>query len=159
PVCALGFGSCDGNAANGCEANLNTSTSSCGGCGKSCTNPNGTAACVGGACTPTCFAGFGNCDGNAANGCETNINTSTSNCGACGNVCTNANGGTTCVNGACVPTCTGTFKDCDGNPNNGCETDTSSSLTSCGACGQACSNNHGTPSCNSGACAIACNAG
>lgn len=32
-------------------------------------------------------AGFGNCDGNAANGCETHLNTP-ANCGGCGVVCT-----------------------------------------------------------------------
>jgi hypothetical protein len=31
--------------------------------------------CTGGSCSPTCAAGFGDCDGNAANGCETAINT------------------------------------------------------------------------------------
>jgi len=43
--------------------------------------------CASGACTFTCNGGFGDCDGTASNGCETNLATSTANCGACGSVC------------------------------------------------------------------------
>jgi hypothetical protein len=48
---------------------------------------NATSACVSGACQVTCSAGFANCDGNAANGCETALMTDTRNCGACGVIC------------------------------------------------------------------------
>jgi hypothetical protein len=37
-------------------------------------------------CTPTCNAGFANCDGDPNDGCEANLS-STSSCGACGVVC------------------------------------------------------------------------
>jgi hypothetical protein len=40
----------------------------------------------GGSQPPTCLAGFGDCDGDPANGCEAPLDSS-SNCGACGNVC------------------------------------------------------------------------
>jgi hypothetical protein len=43
--------------------------------------------CAGGACTVTaCVGGFGNCDGNPANGCEANLTSDPSNCGGCGRV-------------------------------------------------------------------------
>jgi hypothetical protein len=48
-----------------------------------------------------CPTGFGNCDFNAGNGCETNLRTSASNCGACNRVCPSG----TCDNGLC--TCLG----------------------------------------------------
>lgn len=69
-------------------ANLQTDVTHCGTCGNACSASNGTAGCVAGACTVTsCDAGFGDCDGNAANGCETNINTNASHCAACGIRC------------------------------------------------------------------------
>ncbi|MFO0624533.1 MAG: hypothetical protein U0325_02875 [Polyangiales bacterium] len=37
-----------------------------------------------GRCENTCRPGFGECDGNDANGCESNLATSTSHCGGCG---------------------------------------------------------------------------
>jgi hypothetical protein len=41
-----------------------------------------------------------------------------------------------CEDGNCV--CTGGFDDCDGSPENGCETDLASSEDHCGACGHGC---------------------
>ena len=45
-TCNAGFGNCDANSANGCEATLATDKLNCGTCGKSC----GTQDCVNGAC-------------------------------------------------------------------------------------------------------------
>lgn len=60
-------------------------------------------------------------------------------CGACGNRCSFANAGATCVAGACVPgACAPGFADCDGNPANGCEADILFNPDSCGACGNVC---------------------
>ncbi len=52
--------------------------------------------CGGGKC---CAQGTGNCDGNGANGCETQLGGDPNNCGKCGHVCAN---NTICSNGACV---------------------------------------------------------
>jgi hypothetical protein len=49
-----------------------------------------------------CNAGFGDCDGMAANGCETNTTSSAQNCGSCGRVC--ANNVPYCFNSACTAT-------------------------------------------------------
>lgn len=50
--------------------------------------PNAAVACVGGDCVITaCDAGFRDCDGNVANGCETSIQDDPRNCGRCGHVC------------------------------------------------------------------------
>ena len=99
-TCNAGFANCDGNAANGCETDISTSTANCGACGAVCTTPNGIGACVNGVCRiGACNPGFADCNGNAADGCETNVNTSATNCGSCGRVCAS---GTMCVSGVCV---------------------------------------------------------
>ena len=99
-TCNPGMGDCDGNAANGCEINGLTDVNNCGGCGVRCsTGDGGAAACVAGRCVTSivCAAGRGDCDGNAANGCETDLTTSSLHCGRCGNSC----GTSTCSAGAC----------------------------------------------------------
>jgi alpha-tubulin suppressor-like RCC1 family protein len=45
-----------------------------------------------------CAEGTGNCDGNAANACETSLSTSAAHCGACGTVC---GAGEACLSGSC----------------------------------------------------------
>ena len=45
--CSAGFGDCDGNAANGCEANTKTDAKNCGGCGIVCPQYD---VCTNGAC-------------------------------------------------------------------------------------------------------------
>ena len=160
--CNTGFADCDHNAANGCESNLSTDVQNCGTCGVVCSANNATSACSAGACRiAACNPGFGDCDGNASNGCETNLLTSVNNCGACGNVCSVANATPACSAGICqVGPCTAGFGDCDGNASNGCETNLLTSVNNCGACGRACSAPNAVSSCSAGACAIAsCNAG
>ncbi|APR82662.1 fibronectin type III domain protein [Minicystis rosea] len=48
--------------------------------------------------TPACSAGTADCDGNAANGCEVNLQSDPGNCGACGQACA---AGQICTQGAC----------------------------------------------------------
>lgn len=92
--CRQGFANCNGNAADGCEANLAASVSSCGACGRVCaagrTCTNG--ACVGG--SAVCPAGMAYCGGLSC----TNITTDVRNCGTCGRVCPT---GSACVGGVC----------------------------------------------------------
>jgi len=59
----------------------------------------GYAGCTGGNCgIASCWANYGDCDGLVANGCETDLRTSVTNCGACGNVCPPvANGTPACI--------------------------------------------------------------
>ena len=72
----------------------------CGACGKPCTTPNGTPACVYGVCHVTaCAAGFADCNRDPSDGCEENLQTSALNCGACGQACTVG----PCTAGACGP--------------------------------------------------------
>src|SRR5438309_184051 len=63
---------------------------------------------------------------------------------SCGGDCADMS----CSRGLCCPP---GFGNCDGDPNNVCETNTGSDAKSCGACGAACPMN--LPSCRSGHCA------
>jgi hypothetical protein len=99
-ACTAGYGNCDSNLGNGCEVDFATSVTHCGRCANPCTFANASATCELGACRPgTCAAGFGNCDGNANNGCEVALATSATHCGICGRACV---GGASCVAGACA---------------------------------------------------------
>ncbi|MBK6536055.1 MAG: hypothetical protein IPF99_42940 [Deltaproteobacteria bacterium] len=160
-ACAMGFADCDGDATNGCEVDTRASASHCGACGARCAPANATAACVAGVCTVgSCATGFGDCDGNATNGCETDLPVSVSHCGACGNRCpANPNAAPVCVAGSCSSVCTAGFADCDSNPATGCEVDVRVDSANCGSCGRACSNVGGTSTCTTGACVLRCTRG
>lgn len=95
PPCPSGQTRCS----TGC-VDTRTSVTNCNGCGITCATPtNATPACTASACgIASCNAGFGNCDGNAANGCETNTQTNRLHCGACGNVCASG----VCSAGVCL---------------------------------------------------------
>lgn len=111
-ACTAPFASCDANAANGCEINTSTDANNCNGCGNKCSdvvkNVVGTISCGSSTCTYSgvCADGWGDCDGNKSNGCETNLKTSATHCGSCPNACSAPTLGTAiCVDGACDFTC------------------------------------------------------
>jgi hypothetical protein len=163
-TCNSGFGDCDKRPETGCETNLSNTTSDCGACSAACTNDHGMTACVpagsGGKCSPTCGTGFGDCDGNPSNGCETAESNDLSNCGACGKACNLANATAACTNGACtIAACTSGFADCDNNAANGCEANLQTDPAHCSSCSKACDSTNGTPSCTAGACSITCTIG
>jgi hypothetical protein len=150
-ACAAGFADCDGVAMNGCETDIRTSVPSCGACGRACAPANATGVCAAGACrVGACNTGFADCDGDPANGCEVNTQSSGTHCGACNAVCAPANASGACVAGRCtVASCNAGRGDCDGNAGNGCEVDTTSSLAHCGGCARACAS---AQTCAAGAC-------
>jgi hypothetical protein len=63
-LCNTAHGNCDGNPANGCEADFTTDTRHCGGCGRACPSGQG---CRNGVCTST--AGVLTCSSQAAIAC------------------------------------------------------------------------------------------
>jgi hypothetical protein len=91
--CPQGEGLCGGRCVR-----LDTETN-CGACGVVVpTRPNASPVCHSGAAALRCNPGFGDCDGNAANGCEAAL-TDVTRCGACGVACA---GGQSCIGGRCA---------------------------------------------------------
>jgi hypothetical protein len=142
PSCAGGTGDCDEDAGNGCEVDLMQDAKHCGRCDLACSSAD--CSCQGGKIVTVCPSGRADCDGNPANGCEVNIETSMQDCGSCGRLChTNGHDAITavCTSGQCRLTCQSELfpeLDCDGNPDNGCETSIWTDNQNCGACGVRC---------------------
>jgi hypothetical protein len=91
--CDPGYLDCDGNPSNGCETAIGLSN--CGTCGSICQPANavGAVCSASSGCGYTSCAPYGtsgalylDCDGNTANGCESNPS-AVSTCGSCGNQC------------------------------------------------------------------------
>jgi hypothetical protein len=160
--CNTGFANCNNQYSDGCEVNTTNNVNNCGICGKICAVANGTPNCVASACgVAGCNVGFKNCNNNPTDGCEVNTQTDPNNCGACGTVCSVANGTAGCSNGMCtVASCNAGYTDCDNNPTNGCEVHTGVDVNNCGVCGKVCSVPNATASCTGGTCTVGlCNAG
>jgi hypothetical protein len=136
----------------------------CGSCGSDCTslaNVSGPTSCTSGQCSfpvSSCAAGWADCNGNAADGCETDV-TNPAHCGTCSNacgagmpVCSGSGSNSACVSGCPTSTptlCTGTCVDTTTNANH------------CGSCGNACTTTvaHAQPTCASSGCTFTCNSG
>jgi hypothetical protein len=92
-----------------------------------------------------CEPGFADCNGQASDGCETDLESDESNCGRCGNDCAagfQVSSGT-CEEGTCaVEACEGTWADCDGLSENGCEVQTEDDRDHCGGCSVTCVPGH-----------------
>ncbi|KAL4440419.1 hypothetical protein ABPG75_003420 [Micractinium tetrahymenae] len=119
--CMADYTDCDGNTATGCEAHL-LSNSSCGACDITCS------------AAETC----------TASGCECLDQdfTKPTNCGTCSNTCGDNE---TCTSVDPVGTdpanqclCNAGFADCDGNCDNGIETDITDPNYNCSACNDTC---------------------
>lgn len=97
PPCPPGQTAC---APNAC-VDLATDPESCGRCGARCTLNHARAACASGSCAVgACESGFADCNGLPGDGCEENVRTSASSCGACKNACAAPN---ECFRGQCGP--------------------------------------------------------
>ena len=153
--CSGSYRDCDGNAANGCEVDALSDAAHCGTCGNACTAPHAALACTGGACTlGSCASGWGNCNGIAADGCETSTQSDLLNCGGCFRSCPNVPfAAPTCGSGVCGFTCLAGRADCNGVASDGCESALASDAANCGTCGHACSAGQ---VCDTGVCAASC---
>ncbi len=100
-TCACTLTSCPSDAGLQC-VDTQSDINHCGGCTTTCPSPgpNETPICNAGNCSQQCISPFADCDGISSNGCEANLQTSSTNCGACGRSC---NGGA-CVSGMCPVT-------------------------------------------------------
>ena len=107
-VCVSSCG--DLTLCGGACVDLNTNASHCGRCNNACPpRPNTTPACAAGGCVTTCTGTFGDCDGSAVTGCESDLQTSAQHCGACNRACA---AGQTCAAGTCTGGTTPTARSC-----------------------------------------------
>jgi len=132
---------CDGVVDNGAAA--------------SCSLPHARPECLIGICEiAACDVGHDDCNGTAADGCETETQTDATNCGLCGRRCpARPNSIPSCASGTCSAECMLSFGDCDAVASNGCETPLRSALN-CGACGRSCRPIRGLGSCATGTCVV-----
>ncbi|HLK35557.1 MAG TPA: hypothetical protein VKU41_02310, partial [Polyangiaceae bacterium] len=154
-VCSAGYTDCDLLSPNGCEVHTAADPNNCGSCGHVCQLAHATAACGAGTCAiASCAPGYKDCDGNASNGCETDL-TLPASCGDCNTTCSGAT--PLCAASSCVSGCPAA------NPtlcNGGTCVNTTNDSHNCGTCGHACNLPNASSTCSSGACVIAsCNAG
>ena len=160
--CYPNFADCNGSPNDGCELNTSYDPQNCGACGNKCEYDNGVGSCWQQSCKlEQCNDGWRDCDMDTSNGCEAEIASSVTNCGACGNECNSANGTPSCVEGTCELTCDEGFEDCNGDPADGCEVDTRNNPLHCGGCGNVCDYENATPACaanasGQGECLLAC---
>ena len=128
-TCLPNYADCNPQV-DGCETSVLSDKNHCGACGTACTDTTTTHfKCDNGQCAlDVCSGNAGDCDHNASNGCETDLNTP-SHCGACTAVCpTYPNATPGCPNGSCTSACNNPqYQDCDsathnGSDSNGCET-------------------------------------
>jgi len=155
-ACDAGFGDCDQDPATGCEAELALDAQNCGACGTVCSFAHAAASCAANACVlGACEAGFGDCDGDAASGCEATLATDAANCGECGHAC---EADESCQAGGCVAGgCDAGLADCNQDPADGCEVTLATDAANCGECGHAC---EADESCQAGECVTGgCDAG
>ncbi len=163
-ACGTRHKDCNAAAADGCEIDTFRDANNCGACGNVCPGgANAAGVCNVGKCQLACQASFLDCNGDPADGCETNGASDTTNCGNCGNTCT-AVGPTTiaCAAGSCITTaCTGSNRTCKSGPIDSCEINSASDVQNCGACGKQCAAvANGIPGCAASNCGISsCNTG
>ncbi len=164
PKCNDGYGDCDGDPSNGCEAALDTKDN-CAVCGNTCgagqeckfdiLRDRYGCACPDGQtwCDAFCFGTtcFGTC---------VDLSSDLISCGACGVSCASeaAFDSTNsvqpvCSSGVCTLTCRQGQADCNGNVTDGCEVNTDSDPRNCGACGRTCDAVAGQ-ACVSGRCVV-----
>jgi len=139
-ACQAGWGDCNHDPADGCEANLDLDPANCGRCASACRVPNAIAGCSGACYIAACGFGWDDCNGDAADGCEQSVLADLKNCGACGFSCPPAvHAQVGCQNATCLlSACQVGFSDCDGLASNGCEVASGVDLKNCGACGNVC---------------------
>jgi hypothetical protein len=130
---------------DGCETSTASDPKNCGACGNECLAGQ---ECVGGKCL---------CPNDGTTLCRgecVNLQNDPLNCGSCGSACLDPNpknGGPQCIQGECVHQCYPGFADCDGDLDNGCETNIRTSQRNCGSCGTECDIAAGQP-CVEGVC-------
>lgn len=153
---------CDSDPTTGCEAPLLSDPLNCGGCNVSCMKANTTSFCNGGNCNIMgCLNNYGDCNLIAIDGCETNLGNTIAHCGGCNLLCDIPNATESCVPsqqtglGVCTfGACTGSFKNCNLDINDGCEVDSSNDVNNCSSCFNQCNFANAAESCVNSTCVM-----
>src|SRR5207247_2092926 len=99
----------------------------------------GVARCANSCYLTACEYGWGDCNYDSDDGCETPVSSDARNCGGCNRPCGAApNAQATCINAFCSVRCAGGWGDCDLVAQNGCEVNLATDDANCGACGKVC---------------------
>lgn len=153
--CEDGFGDCNARTTDGCETDLSAAPQHCGRCGNACpAGSHQSSSCASGECRTRCDEGWGDCNGRADDGCETDLGANALHCGRCDNACVARPRQTVaCTAGTCVRSCEANFADCNGLDPDGCEVDTRVDDAHCGACGTRCA---ASEACVVGRCTARC---
>src|SRR5262249_12646444 len=141
-ACVSGFGHCTIDPNDGCETDL-TRPSTCGSCTMTCAPPLGLCTTMGGVakCSSSCTAPTPDlCSSKCVD-----TKSDPKNCNSCGHACgslphVQPQAPTQCSGGACVvppSSCVPGFAHCTANPDDGCETSTTTT-SNCGGCGVTC---------------------
>ena len=146
--CPAGLDNCLGDCVD-----FDTDPQHCSGCDSPCAYPNAEGLCVGSSCSMgACDANWGDCNGGAIDGCETDLTSDDSHCSQCNDPCT---GGTWCWQSACTDQCPGGLSNCSGN----C-VDLVNDPQHCGACDTPCDYPNAAGSCAASTCSMgACDGG
>jgi hypothetical protein len=144
-----GYEDCDLDGKT-CETDLATNVAHCGNCQTACVftndSPHATAVCAAGSCGLRCSDGYGDCDANYENGCETKLTDDAEHCGACSTKCTAEHATPVCVAGRCERgACQANFAHCEGDGVS-CE-QSLLDAGNCGACGKKCVFPHARSGC------------
>jgi hypothetical protein len=133
-----------------------TDPNNCGKCGMGCDANHATGTCSASTCmVGSCTPGWGDCNNNGADGCETNLHLDENNCTMCGMQCGLVNAVNGCSDGCYIKACTFGWDDCNMNMDDGCETSVLTDTSNCGSCGTPC---NGLPNamaqCTAGNCVL-----
>ena len=97
-----------------------------------------------------CYQAYDNCDGDAKNGCETNVKIDPNHCGGCNHRCPELSHAVRGCGDVCtIWRCEQGFRDCNGVVADGCEVATKDDRNNCGHCGTVCPTN---TACREGKC-------
>jgi len=135
--CGSNAKSCNGQCVQFVQPEFGCNSATC----FSCTISNATPRCnQRGECDiAVCYQAYDNCDGNAANGCETNVRIDPDHCGSCQNRCPelpHAQRG--CGDVCTIWRCEVGYRDCNGDVGDGCEISVLTDAHNCGHCGAKC---------------------
>ena len=147
--CGSGNKLCDGVCVSGSDPDKGCARSGC----QPCALPHATPVCANdGTCAiAACIGSWEDCDGEADNGCEIDLDTDLEHCGDCdARPCMVENAEPACGSGSCaIRRCLPGFRDCNRQTRDGCEIDSTTDADHCGTCEVACAPG---ATCNDGVC-------